>query len=64
MDGAAWLDADDPRLPRAIRYCWELAARLTPVRFPAGVYKHRSIEELNACTDRWERASTPAAPGR
>ena len=57
MEGAAWLEPGDPRLTRAIRLCWELAARLTPVHFPAGVYKHRSIDEMNAQTDRWDAAA-------
>lgn len=54
MDETVWLEPGDPRLPRAIRWCWDMAARLAPIDFPAGVYKHRSIEELNAQTDRWE----------
>lgn len=57
MEASAWLEPGDPRLARAVRLCWDLAARLAPIRFPPGVYKHRSIEELNACTDAWEAAA-------
>ena len=28
---------------------------LAPVKYPAGVYKHRSIADLNAQTDQWHR---------
>ena len=61
MQDTDWPSPDDPRLPRAIRYCWDLAARMAPVRFPPGVYEHRSIGELNAQTDLWEaEALTPS----
>jgi len=57
MEATTWLEPGDQRLARAIQLCWELAARLAPVRFPSGVYKHRSIEALNAQTDQWEAES-------
>ena len=50
---ALWLDAADPRLWATIREVWAAAVALAPMRFAAGVYKHRSIEELNAQTERW-----------
>ena len=62
MQETVWLDPDDPRLPRAVRYCWELAARLAPVRFPPGVYRHRSIDALNAQTDLWEAEALSSTP--
>ena len=51
-----WLSPDDPQLARSIRLCWELAAAASPIRFPPGVHKHRSIEALNRQTDQWESA--------
>lgn len=48
--------ADDPALLEAIRALWEASRRLAPRSFPAGVYQHRSIEELNAQTERWRRS--------
>lgn len=56
MPEAGWMDPDDPGLIDAIRECWALAAKLSPIRFPPGVYKRRSIEELNAATEAWEAA--------
>jgi hypothetical protein len=55
MEETVWLEPGSPQLFRAIRLCLELGARLSPVRFPHGVYKHRTIEEMNAQTERWER---------
>ena len=48
-----WLAPDDPRLWPTIAQVWATAAALAPMRFPAGVYKHRSIEAMNAQTERW-----------
>lgn len=55
MERTTWLEPGDPRLVRAIRYCWDLAERLSPVSLPPGVHKFRSVEEMNAATERWER---------
>jgi hypothetical protein len=33
----------------------ELALRLAPRRFPAGVHRYQSIAEASARRDRWER---------
>ena len=33
MEESMWLEPDDPKLPRAIRLCWEMAARIAPPRF-------------------------------
>jgi len=51
MNETDWLSPDDPRLMRAIRTCWELAARLSPSHLTPGVHKFRSIEDLNAASD-------------
>jgi len=52
---AAWVNPGDPRLWSTIREVWRLADRLAPIRFPPGVYRHRSIEEANAQAEAWER---------
>jgi hypothetical protein len=43
----------------------ELATRLRPRRFPAGVYRYPSIEAASLARDAWERAGRdePAASG-
>lgn len=52
---SVWLDRDDPRLVNTIREVWRLADRLSPPRFPPGLYRHRSIEAANAQTAAWEK---------
>lgn len=51
-----------PRLPghtldRAIAFVLDTAARMTTLRFPPGVHKHRTIEEMDAQQDEWRRAA-------
>jgi hypothetical protein len=60
MKQGAWHQPGDPSLYRAIRFVLEIGRRTNPRRFPPGVYKHRSIEALNAQTERW--CATPATP--
>jgi hypothetical protein len=57
---SVWLDRADPRLVPTIREVWRLADRMSPPSYPPGVYKHRSIEELNAQTEAWECANVAA----
>lgn len=33
---------------------WKAGALMADLRFPPGVYRHRSVEALNAQTDVWE----------
>ena len=47
MDAHTWRSPGDPELYRAIRFTWELARRTNPRRFPPGVHKYRSIDEMN-----------------
>ena len=56
MPAPAWRTPGDPALYRALFNLSETIRRLHPRRFPAGVYKHRSIDEMNAQRDRWDRA--------
>ncbi len=52
-----WKTQDTPALWRAIRATWSWARRMAPRRYPPGVYKHRTIEELNRQTELWEIAN-------
>ena len=56
-DESVWFAPDDPRLLPTIKAVWARSARLCPPRFPPGVFKHRSIEEMNRQTEEWERAT-------
>ncbi len=48
MEGNTWLEPGSPELFRMIRAVWDFAERTAPVRFPRGVFKHRTIEEKQA----------------
>jgi len=43
----------DPALYKAIATVWESSRRANPRRFPPGVYKFRSIEEMNRAQEQW-----------
>ena len=60
MNGDRWYRPGDPELYRAIRRVWELGHRTIQQRFPPGVYKLRSIEEMNALQRRWDDANFEA----
>lgn len=60
MEGPHWYEPGDPALYRALRRVWALHARTLRPRFPPGVYKHRSIEEMNAQQERWDEANFAA----
>ena len=59
MKRRTWREPGDPSLYRSIRLILDIGRRTRPRRFPAGVHKHRSIEALNARTERW--SESPAA---
>ena len=56
MPPPAWRTPGDPDLDRAIAFVLTTAARMSPLRFPPGVYKHRSIDEMMALQTEWRRA--------
>lgn len=64
MDGYRWYEAGDPALYRAIRRVWELGYRTIQPRFPPGVFKHRSIESMNALQETWAQANFVAYQDR
>lgn len=52
MKQPRWHQPGDAALYRAIAMTWDLARRTNPRRFPPGVRKYRSIEEMSAAQDR------------
>lgn len=63
MEDALWRERG-PALFDSIRRVWDFAARTVALRFPPGVYRHRSIDELNAQTERWAEANFEAFVAR
>jgi len=63
MEDTLWRERG-PALFDAIRRAWEFAAKTVELRFPPGVYKHRTIEEANAQTERWAQANFEAFHAR
>ena len=63
MKRRTWREPGDPLLYRSMRLILDIGRRTRPRRFPAGVHKHRSIEALNARTERWSTSpATDASP--
>jgi hypothetical protein len=56
MPEPPWKRPGDPDLYRALARLWETARRLQPRQFPCGVYKHRSMEDMNRQRDEWDAA--------
>ncbi len=52
------------RLFEVIRHVWGLSDRICPLRFPEGVFKHRTIEEADALRESWEVANFDAHQAR
>jgi hypothetical protein len=63
MEGNTWRERG-PELDDAIRRAWEFAAKTVELRFPPGVYRHRSIDDANAQTERWAQANFDAFQAR
>jgi hypothetical protein len=53
MNQPRWREPGDPELYRAIAALWSFGQRTGFRRFPPGVYRHRSIEDLDAQTEQW-----------
>jgi hypothetical protein len=60
-DDSLWIDPADPKLIPTIVAVWERSRRLCPPHFPAGIYKHPSIEQANRLTESWERDAVERA---
>lgn len=57
MEDTLWYERGDRALFAAIARVWDFAERTCQLRYPPGVYKHRSIESVNAQVDAWEEAN-------
>lgn len=53
-----------PELVAATRRIWATSQRICPLRFPPGVYKHRSIEAAEALRKQWQSANVAAQQER
>ncbi len=48
-----WREAGDPDLARAIERVWDFGQRWIQPRFPPGLYKCRTMEEMNRLDEQW-----------
>jgi hypothetical protein len=55
-----WRAPGDPDLHRTMARLWAFGQRSGLHRFPPGVYRARSVQDLNAQTDRWNQANFEA----
>ena len=55
MKRPLWRDPGDPTLVQAMARLWDFAARTGRRRYPPGVYRHSSIEELQRAQAEWRR---------
>ena len=51
-------------LYEVIRYVWGLSDLICPLRFPEGVFRHRSIEAAEDLRQQWEDANFAAHQAR
>lgn len=54
MEDALWREPGDAELWQVICRVWRFAAATCPLRFPPGVYRHRSIEEAQRQREAWD----------
>jgi hypothetical protein len=57
MSEPPWREPGTAELWRAIEAVWAFGARTGVHRFPPGVYRHRTVESLNALTETWAQAN-------
>jgi hypothetical protein len=57
MERPIWHTPGEASLYRAIARVWGFGRRSGHRRFPPGVYRHRSVLELNAQSERWSVAN-------
>jgi hypothetical protein len=53
MNAPVWREPGDPALAKAMAGLWDVARRTHRRRYPPGVHKHRSIEELQSVQAEW-----------
>ncbi|OGA51952.1 MAG: hypothetical protein A3G25_14880 [Betaproteobacteria bacterium RIFCSPLOWO2_12_FULL_63_13] len=57
MPDETWREPGDPLLYRAIREVWDFGRRTSGRRYRPGVYRFRSIEEMDVAQSDWGRAT-------
>jgi hypothetical protein len=63
MPDETWREPGDPVLYRAIRQVWDFGRRTSGRRYRPGVYRFRSIDEMDATQGEWERATATRTVG-
>jgi len=53
-----------PALLAATRSVWGLAEKICPLRFPPGVYRHRSVEDAELLRKQWQKVNVTAQQER
>jgi hypothetical protein len=53
MNQPIWREPGDPALYRVIASLWEAGVRTSTRRYPPGLHKHRSIDEMQEVQERW-----------
>lgn len=53
MKGEIWRQPGDPELVRAMARLWDIGVRTSRRRYPRGVHRHRSLEEMQAVQETW-----------
>ena len=61
MKTPRWRPPGDPEIARVFAGLLEIGNRTDPRRFPPGVHKYGSIEDMQRALDRW--AAPSRAPG-
>ncbi len=59
MPDETWRKPGDPGLYRAMRQVWDFGRRTSKRRYRPGVYKFRSIEDMDAAQEEWARGPAP-----
>lgn len=53
MEQTIWREPGDPALFRAMAALWDIGTRTSGRRYPPGLHKHRSIEEMQEVQEAW-----------
>jgi hypothetical protein len=64
MNPPRWYEPGDPALFRAIAVVWDVGKALSAGRFPAGVKRFRSADEMRRVQEEHERAYVRALDER
>ena len=57
MKAPRWREPGDPELLRAMITLWEIGRRTSQRRYPRGVHRHASTEEMQRTQERWAAGS-------